>query len=425
MTAGQCEDLILTRPKRHSWRPIPTKSLVSETHSLAKNGLGTVCGFDLIAMATFLPDNVERRYRVCAWVSVLCLYLVPTAYVMWKGYSIYNSDLPSLQTSMSADWGAWPYFLLCSAEGLMRPLVCDCSFGSLLQVHAGTKLPQNETRQCTPNRTWCSLDGREDVERLTSIFNVDLGSLRCMAINATMLRPKWSNDRMGAPPEIRFKLFAEKQEPITLWAMSSRPPPDLRVLTGFVPGTTVAVLKQRREGRIRVSTNPALKNMSRNFWGEIKERHFYESLASVLYPKLIDTYSTQLEFQYPGLKDRDGISRYDVDLKVASPHVVEEVEIGRCPQIAFLLAQLGGYTFLGSMLAVFPLLYFPEKCHVPATMHSTMLMLMQVTSVSYFDCHLGAPLAAERSGTDLRGPNVPPGRSEWGATNLVRCRSVV
>lgn len=232
----------------------------------------------------------------------------------------------------------------------MRPLVCDCSFGSLLQVHAGTKLPQNETRQCTPNRTWCSLDGREDVERLTSIFNVDLGSLRCMAINATMLRPKWSNDRMGAPPEIRFKLFAEKQEPITLWAMSSRPPPDLRVLTGFVPGTTVAVLKQRREGRIRVSTNPALKNMSRNFWGEIKERHFYESLASVLYPKLIDTYSTQLEFQYPGLKDRDGISRYDVDLKVASPHVVEEVEIGRCPQIAFLLAQLGGYTSLLSVI---------------------------------------------------------------------------
>eukprot|EP00913_Durusdinium_trenchii_P009629 g9047.t1 len=90
--------------------------------------------------------------------------------------------------------------------------------------------------------------------------------------------------------------------------------------------------------------------MSRNFWGEIKERHFYESLASVLYPKLIDTYSTQLEFQYPGLKDRDGISRYDVDLKVASPHVVEEVEIGRCPQIAFLLAQLGGYTSLLSVI---------------------------------------------------------------------------
>mmetsp|Transcript_69816 Transcript_69816/g.163902 ORF Transcript_69816/g.163902 Transcript_69816/m.163902 type:complete len:141 (-) Transcript_69816:114-536(-) len=101
----------------------------------------------------------------------------------------------------------------------------------------------------------------------------------------------------------------------------------------------------------------------------------------LLSPQLADLYSAQLEFEYPdpdlespvkalnhkkfsnmSSKTKTLLTKllqnvttqgYSLTLKIPSNHVVEEVEIGRYPQICLLFARLGGYmSLLSAILGV-------------------------------------------------------------------------
>ncbi|CAJ1388952.1 unnamed protein product [Effrenium voratum] len=316
----------------------------------------------------WFAETVVKEYKACAWLSVILLYLMPIVFFLCRAYSILHDGTPAMQTSMSADWGSLPTFLFCSPEG--HPKLAKCSLAGVMPINE-SMLAATAT---SPHGHGCILSkdkseheqfkGREE---LVHIAYTHLGSLKCVLVNATTLQPR-------APSTLHFELLVDGsvKDSMPFLVLDKHMKVPLQTLTAFTPGNQVMNFVKKRDGSKRFSGNPEYEN----FTSKIFSPSLYLSAFSTLMsPELKDIYSTQLQYAYPDF-DLEGIEaqnlskwrpaalaklakyppkllsaleqgvtyqKYKATLKILNGHVLEEVEIGRYPQIFMLLARLGGY----------------------------------------------------------------------------------
>ncbi|CAE7232232.1 KIF3A [Symbiodinium sp. CCMP2456] len=186
-----------------------------------------------------------------------------------------------------------------------------------------------------------------------------------MVINATGMEPLGGIVRPGLRVEMYVEAApgAKPAEHLFLVSLDHNALLKLQPLTGIVPGVTVLELRKIRKGWI--GTGSTIKDELLNV------------VTQFLEPTLKNSYSTQLLYTVPDLeietweltnKTRTLMKKlspklrkklgpllqrqkqnFQFSIKIAADHVMEEVEIGRIPQLLYLLSRIGGYMSLLSL----------------------------------------------------------------------------
>jgi len=318
---------------------------------------------------------------------VLGLYMFPIVFVSNRAWTIFHDGVPSLQTSMSTSWGNLPKFYFCSSEGW--PDIMDCDLRHVEPANASwTSSKEQTVKKPKGLRKWCdSIDSdlsQADATALTKIGYTSVSWLKknCSYLDVSALEP--SPTLVGtfattSALRLDFRIKGAARQPLSVLVYDEKVQGHLQVLTGVVPGKSVVILTKKRQGQKRFSANPAFQNLT---WSSLLSPSLYANLTSMLFsPQLADLYSAQLEFEYPDTDVEDPAEalthdrysnmssktkallrkvlqhmkaqHYSLTLKIPSNHVLEEVEIGRYPQILLLLARLGGYmSLLSAVLGV-------------------------------------------------------------------------
>lgn len=290
-----------------------------------------------------LLASVDPKYQCLAVTCVILLYLGPTIYVVWRTCNIWYTGAPALKTQMSPTWGKLPDLFAC-AKGQTTPRIAKCflydfepengtnftpAFGSYQDM-----LDKHEKGRCLlSNYQNHELAGRgqlsvPDAAAKQSFFG------HCVHLNTSILEPNasWSSSS-SSQIILRFLVPDASGTEMTLGAYD---PDGFQFLTNLNAGSTHLVLKKKKIGSMSLEG----KNLSScSTW------------LGLFNPGLKNTYTVELQSFDPD-EDVEKISILNLTvhyqafvLRISIPdkHAVEEIEVGRVPQIIFLLARVGGW----------------------------------------------------------------------------------
>ena len=223
---------------------------------------------------TLFANTVVPGHRIKAWLCVISLYSVPTAFFVYQSRAIWHGE-PNMQTSMSSSWGGLPSFFICAGEGGGFPHLYHKNGLSLRGLHPRTNPPQ-KIRVSRISSTSSAL-GRK------------LGN--CLVINATALQPLGGMRKSSLTFDMYVAAEPDKKpaKHINLLSYDPHAMPRLQVLTGLVPGVTQVELRKIRKGSIGV-------------YGDTIQDEAYDAVLQFLAPTLKNSYSTQLQYTFPDLE---------------------------------------------------------------------------------------------------------------------------
>ena len=276
---------------------------------------------------------------------MILLYLGPTIYVVWRTCDIWYTGAPALKTQMSPTWGKLPDLRACAKTQKAVPVITKCiltdfepengtdftpASGSLKDALKPSNFRKKEGRCLLMNFR------KDKLATIGQLSVPDAGGSspvygHCVRLNTSILEP---NASWGSPSKISFQfLVPASVSEMTLLAAELD---GYQLLTYLSAGTTHLVLKKKKIG-------------SMSFRG--KKLSSWNTWLGLWSPGLKNTYIVELQSYDPD-EDVEKISIFNptyhyqlfvLSISIPDKHAVEEIEVGRVPQIIFLLARVGGW----------------------------------------------------------------------------------
>lgn len=308
------------------------------------------------AMAFFLPDTVDAKYRTAAWVMVVLLYGMPAAYLCHRCWVIMENEQTALSMTRSTDYGHLPDFFVCSGQATSAPKALQCqltSFTTANKTWAATPVDQGKQHAIqqaakSPVKQFCPVSGYNLTESV-QLNHIHYRKYPIIGECAVLVVSKLKPNVVDTPAQLYYKFVTpgvhESDATLILRVHDERQHRyTMTTLTAFTPGVQVVHIKKRREGSKRLSAHPSLHDFAQ----QITNLTMWKSLYQVLIdPPMSNVYTSQLEYQYPDMHTESvgnlTVQHYQVTLKLMNDYVDEEVEVGRFAQIFMLLAKIGGY----------------------------------------------------------------------------------
>ena len=97
-----------------------------------------------------LPFIVDKDFECRAWLCVIAFGLLPTAFVGFRMWTIWNDDSPALQTSMSSEWGSLPEIKICDRQG--TPIFSECILWHFQQLDKPVVKSKKIVTECKSTR---------------------------------------------------------------------------------------------------------------------------------------------------------------------------------------------------------------------------------------------------------------------------------
>ena len=325
-------------------------------------------------MAGCLPFHVEERYRCFAWFCVIGLYSVPGAYVAWRSYQIAFHEAPSLKTTTSSTWGNLPRFVVCSPTVAPKnTFIKLLGFKRVSETKAGAQEPREEY-----GHAWLHFrqtgalsaaveagQGLHTTEKIPSYhfyapqaFKGPFAKskeMKCLELDTSMWRPLGTIQHPSFV-DLVFVLPRSNTPMMHLYVADFEANPPVQWLALLNAGETTAYLNKVKAGSMRLK-GKAINSLKT--WTEF------------LAPEFKDVYSTELVSYSPD-KSLDKIMHnnhtelgqvFKVLLRIPTQHVPEQLEIGRLPQILFLVANVGG--FLSVITCILGVCWVRKNPHEP------------------------------------------------------------
>ena len=320
------------------------------------------------------PFTVDPQHRICAWVLLCVLYLIPISFYGYKTWSTLQSDAPSVQTSIGA-FGHLPFIYYCIPKNMFD--------NHKTQTATNNKIGLVKPKQVVafdhkldlenPSIRGCELDGTQQANRKPFIYGLSKGAPGtelCFLLNATEMQ-------VVKKASIRVELVltgVNGSKPADqLLLLVREPDGSLQAAGSWAPGMTVRTLEKKREG--------SMGGEHASFKDEI-----LDAIVQFFSPRFKNVYTTELVSQWQDEEEETSTLRqkftakkynvskavldllfprkqyYKMTLQINSEHVVQEMEVGRVPQLVFLLTGLGGYiSVVTSILHVIFVKRFPAS----------------------------------------------------------------
>lgn len=325
-------------------------------------------------MAGCLPFHVEERYRCFAWFCVIGLYSVPGAYVAWRSYQIAFHEAPSLKTTESSTWGNLPRFVVCSPTvPPQNTFIKLVGFNRVSETKAGAQEPREEYghqwlhfRQTgAPAASVEAEQGRKTIEKIPSYhfhwpqaFTGTFAKskeMQCLELDTSMWRPLGTIQH-SSWVELGFVLPRSNAPQLKLYVADFEANPPVQWLSLLNAGSTSAYLNKVKAGSMRLKG---------------KAKNSLKTWTEFLAPEIKDVYSTELVSYYPDMgldkamhnNHSVEVQSFSVALRIPTQHVPEQLEIGRLPQILFLVANVGG--FLSVITCILGVCWVQKNPHEP------------------------------------------------------------
>lgn len=318
-----------------------------------------------------LPFIVDKDFKWRAWLCVVAFGLLPTAFVGFRMWTIWNDDSPALQTSMSSERGSLPEIKICDRQG--TPMISSCILYHFQQLDKPVVKSKKLVTECKSKRI---VKGHlEEDDFPITRHNLPKGPYgHCLYMNMTSLQPTVSLVK-NQPSKVllKFQILGTSEDHVSVFAVDPDPTLPWSLLTYLNAGTSLVELEKREVGYVGFRG----KNMS-----------FWENLGSMWSPKTHAVYTTQLEAYNPdedmehlsesstkklahAMKAQEIIIRakhlsqeeenrkikelrekvkkaqtyqsYGLVMSIKTQHIPKELEIGREPQMLALLSKIGGW----------------------------------------------------------------------------------
>ena len=327
-----------------------------------------------------LPFIVDKDFECRAWLCVFFFALLPTAFVIFRTWTIWNHYSPVVESSMSSssEWGSLPEIKICDKQG--KPVMSSCILYHFQQLDEPVVKNKKLVTECKSKRI---VKGHvEEDEFAITHYNLPKGIYgHCLYLNMSSLQPTASLvesllKRMPSQPSkvlLKFHVLGTSEDRVSVFAVDPDPTLPWSLLTTLNAGTSLVELDKREVGYVGFRG----KNMS-----------FWESLKSMWSPKLKGIYTTQLEAYNPDL-DMEHLSEnttkrldllakvqeimiraknlsqgdenrkikelrekikkvqtyqnYALVMSIQTQHIPKDLEIGRAGQTLALLSKIGGW----------------------------------------------------------------------------------
>lgn len=318
-----------------------------------------------------LPFIVDKDFKWRAWLCVVAFGLLPTGFVLFRMWTIWNDDSPALQTSMSSEWGSLPELKICDRQG--TPIISKCMLELFQQDSKPAVKSKKLVTECNSTRI---VKGHVEKDKV-AIPHHNLKESRyghCLYVNMTSLQPTLSLVT-GHKSQVllSFQVLGTSEDHVSVFAVDPDPTLPWQLLTILNAGTSFVELEKREVGYVGFRG----KNMSS-----------WENWVNMWSPKMKGIYTTQLEAYNPDedmehlsesstkkldlllkLKEmmiraknlsrgdenrqitalREKIKKlqtyqsYVLVMSIKTQHIPKELEIGRVPQMLALLSKIGGW----------------------------------------------------------------------------------
>lgn len=318
-----------------------------------------------------LPFIVDKDFKWRAWLCVVAFGLLPTAFVGFRMWTIWNDDSPALQTSMSSEWGSLPEIKICDREG--KPMISSCILYHFQQLDKPVVKSKKLVTECKSKRI---VKGHLEVDDFPiTHYNLPKGpSGQCLYMNMTSLQPTVSLVK-NQPSKVllKFHVLGTSEDSVSVFAVDPDPTLPWSLLTILNAGTSLVELDKREVGYVGFRG----KNMSS-----------WENWVNMWSPKMKGIYTTQLEAYNPDedmehlsesstkkldalrkrkekmirsknlsrvdenrqikelrekVKNAQTYQTYGLVMSIKTQHIPKDLEIGRVPQMLALLSKIGGW----------------------------------------------------------------------------------
>lgn len=300
-----------------------------------------------MASAFKLLASVDPKYKCLAVICVIVLYLVPSLYVGWRTYDIWYGGAPALKTQMSPTWGKLPDLFACAKTQKAVPRITRCSLTDFEPENGMDFTPASTSFKDMLKPSYfrkkeghCLLTNfrNHKVAGTGQLSVPDAGGKsavygHCVRLNTSILEP---NASWPSSSKILLR-FLVTDASVTEMTLRAYDPNGFQLLTYLNAGTTHLVLKKKRIG-------------SMSFQG--KNLSSWNTWLGLWSPGLKNDYNVELRSFDPDedvekiLTPSNSTLQYQVfvlSISIPDKHAVEEIEVGRVPQIIFLLARVGGW----------------------------------------------------------------------------------
>ncbi|OLP76417.1 Kinesin-like protein KIF3A, partial [Symbiodinium microadriaticum] len=290
-----------------------------------------------------LPVEISSSDAKSAHRAVVCI-----SFYGYKTWSTLQSDVPSVQTSIGA-FGHLPFIYYC-VEGFYKTQTATSNKIGLVKPRKIRVL--NDTIEVeNPSIRGCKPDGTQRANRKPFMYGLSEGLPGCYLLNATGMQ-------VVQKASIRVELVltgVNGSKPADqLMLLFREPGGSLQPAGAWAPGVTVRTLNKKREGSMG-GTHASFKD------------EILDAIVQFFSPRFKNVYTTELESQFQDEEEETSTLRkelsgkkynmskamldllfprkqyYKMTLRINSEHVVQEMEVGRVPQLVFLLTGLGGY----------------------------------------------------------------------------------